>query len=699
MKYGDELLELTDEVKDSWAKSRLIEDYFSSFIWRSSYVTYDKFFGFIKKYPVKRNLVWEVFIENAVKEQSELNAIGLTKLLNRYTMNRRDLLWTTVINGFDEDNRIISLANYIEAGNALNGFSDNKAYLLVVTFTWMLSSSNRILRDRVSKAMIEILREHFQICEQVLVLFKDVNDPYILQRLYGVVFGSVMKRRNDEKSSFKALAWWVYKEIFDKDMVYPDILLRDYARLIVERFATEYPDDLGEIQLRKVVPPYKSEPIPIVPEADYGSDAYMSSGLSPLLYSMKFDMNVKGVGFYGDFGRYVFQSALSTFVNLDIANIYYYALKYILDDLGYNPKWFAEYDKNRCYYDRHDVKRVERIGKKYQWIAMYNILARVADTHNIKGGDWNDKMGTVYEGPWNPYVRDFDPTLNMKIQAKDAIPHMLVPQYGEESFCDINSSENDVEKWLLEDDRMFQDFPGRFINMDEHGKEWVSLCVYQKNELRLEREEHSAFSFSKGEQCVWSIATMYILPSVGIKCAEQDLIDRCFIRYNSNGMHTCYSLFSREYAWSPGYNAAFRGVEEESEVSGLKTFSAAVKFLWEEEYDASHEETISFAIPAGQIIQEMQLYQKDADGVFYRNEEIVAFDLTLTGSEKAEAVIRKDVLDEYISKTGVQIFWTVAGEKQFFSGSMKQKWHKREGYFIYKNGSIVGSIRLVSDNC
>lgn len=141
-------------------------------------------------------------------------------------------------------------------------------------------------------------------------------------------------------------------------------MLRDYARLIVERYAAEYPEELETIQLQKVKPPYKSEPIPVVEEIDYGDDKYRDSGLWPLLFSMKFDLMVKGVGLYGDFGRYVFQSALEDFVNVDISNIYYYAMQFILNDLGYNAEWFAEYDQQRSGYDRHHVKRVERIGKK-----------------------------------------------------------------------------------------------------------------------------------------------------------------------------------------------------------------------------------------------------------------------------------------------------------------------------------------------
>lgn len=194
------------------------------------------------------------------------------------------------------------------------------------------------------------------------------------------------------------------------------------------------------------------------------------------------------------------------------------------------------------------------------------------------------------------------------------------------------------------------------------------------------------------------MATMYILPDEKVKCTEQDLIDAKIARRSSNGMQNCYSLFSREYAWSPGYNAEFKKTADEDDESSLNVFSATVNFLWEEEYDASQEETASFAIPTGHIIQEMQLYEKNVDGIYYRNEEVVAFDLSLVGNEQTEIVIRRDVFNEYIAKTGFQAFWTIIGEKQFFMGNLDQQWQRREGYFIYDKKKIIGSIRLVSDN-
>lgn len=127
-----------------------------------------------------------------------------------------------------------------------------QARKLLILCGWLLSSSNRILRDYTSQAMIEILRNEFDLCIVLLKAFAGVNDPYILERLYGVVFGTCCKRIKEKNQAYLILAEYVYSTIFDQETVYPDILLRDYARLIIERFLWENPDYNGCIVHEKL---------------------------------------------------------------------------------------------------------------------------------------------------------------------------------------------------------------------------------------------------------------------------------------------------------------------------------------------------------------------------------------------------------------------------------------------------------------
>ena len=697
MKYGEECIDIVDCVTDDWAKERLVDQYVGTFTWRSSCVKLEDFLELINKYHVSPKRVWDIFIENATKENSELNAMGLTNLLNKYELNRRDYLWTIKINDLSEKDRIVSLAYFIEEGNKFEGLSENRAFLLLTLFSWILSSSNRTLRDRISKAMVEIMKSHFGLCKRLLEIFKSVNDPYIIQRIYGTVFGAVVKRIADFRTEFTELAEWIYNEIFDQTYVYPDILLRDYARLIIERFLWEYPEDEKLFDISKIKPPYKSVPIPKVEEVDYSDKQFEQPGVWNLLFSMKFDLPVKGVGMYGDFGRYTFLSAVNHFKEVDIANIYYYALRFIFDNLGYCSKYFGKYDSNREGFDRHHVKKIERIGKKYQWIAMYNILARLSDKYKLKGWDWNDNTDYFYNGPWDPYVRDFDPTLNIRIKPAKNMLKIELPEYGDESFLPFGASDLDVEKWIISEDKMFQNFQERLIQKDESGTEWVSLYFYQENKLQPPNEEISLIEFPNGEQHIWASASMYIVTDEMEKLTEEELIDSGFIQSRSSYTRDCYSLFSREYAWSSGYKAEFAVPEEDDDRATIKAIPASINILWEEEFDASQEETTSFMIPAGSIIQEMKLYEKSVDGIYYYDGEIAACDLKVLGNEKSELVIRRDILNQYMVKKKVKLFWCIEGEKQYFLGGYNQKWQRREGYFLYESNEINGHMRIVDN--
>lgn len=699
-KYNEECLDIVDLINDSLEKDILINEYLKTIAWRNTTIKYEYFLELINKYSLSTDKVWSVFIENATKEKSELNALWLSKFLNKYKLNKRDYIWTISINELNENDRIISLAYFIENGNKFNNLSKNKIFLLLVLFAWMLSSSNRILRDRLSKSMIEILKNYFSLCQKLLENFKMVDDPYIIQRLYGIIFGAVMKRTEEYKEEFYELTKWIYNEIFNREFVYPDILLRDYARLIVERFLYEYNDKVLEFDILKIKPPYKSIPIPRVEEVDYSDQKFYSPGIRQLLYSMKFDIPVKGFGLYGDFGRYTFQSAVSYFQNVDIKNIYYYALNFIFYELGYSKGYFFEYDdKLRESYDRHYVKKTERIGKKYQWIAMYNILARLSDSYKLEL-NFQEKIGKYYEGAWEPYVRDFDPTLNSKIKANKNIININLPDYTQDEFIDFNAADSDIDNWVDDDGKMFQDFPKRLIHKDEFGIEWVTMYFYQENKIKPPNpEEKSCLGFLCGEQWIWSHGSMYIADNSNKKITEKDLIDSNFIKndLDFNEVVNSYTLFSREYAWSPGYKSVFDTIEEEKNKTFIKAVPASINVLWEEEYDASQEDTTSFIIPTGSIINEMGLYEKEIDGIYYCDNEIAALDLSILGNKHNELVIRKDIIDQYINKTKFELFWVVVGEKQYFLGNGDQKWRRREGYFVYNSNKITGNISTVNN--
>lgn len=698
IKNSAECISILDDIVEDGYKRDILEEYFKTFCWREYNDSLESFIASLDKYKVSPNIIWQIFIENSSKTNNILNSLGLNKLLNSYSLASRDYWWTIFVNNLNESDIIIKFAYHIEKGNTLELVSEEKIKLLLILFSWFLSSSNRVLRDRISKAMIEILKHRFSLCKYLLNLFKAVNDPYIIQRLFGIVFGAVMKREGKNEADFEALAIYIYKEVFCKKEVYPDILLRDYARLIIERFIYEFPQKKVNFEGNKFRPPYTSQPIPISDVIDYHQSKSYSNGTGLICSSMMFDSKVKGGGMYGDFGRYVFQSALSYFKNVDEDNIYYYAMDYIFNTLEYSDDLFGEYDNCRSgYYDRFSMRRTERIGKKYQWITFHNILARISDTHKLLGSYSNGNEELQYNGPWNPYIRDFDPTFNTRYNMNNIkYPIFVDESLNNSIFLHYDASEEEIDSWLKTPDNIFNEFPDRLIKKAADGTEWFSLRVYNNNQFRIQdTDEYNLFI--RGNQDIWISSVMYLIkPNEDVTSDKLESSE--YIGTITNNLPTCYCLYNREYAWSPGYNDEFCNDENYNMADNFKVIPASINFLWEEEFDASKENTISFYIPVGKIIQSMGLYQKDIDGVYYYKDEIVAFDQSLNNGKPAELLIRRDVLDKFLEENEYSVFWYIKGEKTFFLDNRTSKWCNWRGYFLYNNNKIDGSLKWIDNS-
>ena len=693
IKYNNELIIVCDEINDVDVKKGVLTQYYETFTWRNN-VTYELFKEMHNKYPIPEHYVFDIFIENSVKVNSALNAEGLNKLLKPLEIAKRDWSWTIYINGLSNESRVVQLIYNYEKGKNIKNINKSETKLLLLLFSWFLTSSNRMLRDQTSKAMIEILKVNIELCVYLLKEFKDVNDPYIYSRLHGIVFGALMKRKEKNEKEFGEIVDYIYNNIFNCDVVYPDILLRDYARLIIERYFYEFPENLGKYDKNKIMPPYNSTDLPKVKEVDYNSDKFKVNGVREVLWSIQPDVSEFGVGMYGDFGRYVYQYAIERFADVDVKNVYYFSMDYILNKLKYNSDYFGSYDASLRYYGRNESIKIERIGKKYQWITLHYVLAILSDHYQLV--NWSKKKRD-FKGNWELNVRDFDPTLNMYFDCNIDGELFSINEYDKTGFISFDESEDEIKKWVIDTNIMFKDLPKRFVFVDKQGNEWISLCFYQENVLKPRGNKQYSDYFVKGKQEVWSKCSSYFVKRTNKLDYISEFNNKNVIRqYNCNPID-CYTLFNREYAWSSGYKEEFSFNREESEeiVDLNIVTNTSINYSWEERYDGSQDRSTSFLIPCGNIINELKLEQHELDGLFYSNNELVACDLGKMCGYHYNLLIRKDYLDKYLKNNNYSIVWTIVGEKQYFLGDGKQIWDRKEGHFLYENDNITGNIESV----
>lgn len=646
-------------IKDKNIRKQYLDEYVKSYKWRSNKsIRPEFFFEFCFKNNITLDLFFEVLISCSLKKSSPLNAEFLHSYLSNKTINERDKEWTTYINdyfGSDESRVYQIITSFLNEANLLNNLDRDRTFLLLVLFSWILTSSNRKLRDETSKAMIIVLKHHLDLVIPLLKKFSNVKDPYVIQRLYGIVLGSIIQSGIANKQDIcSSISLFVYKNIFAKDIVYEDILLRDNARLIIEYTYSFFKSTFSsEIDLEKVRPPYRSHDIQSNIK-EYEVPDYI--GALKIKDSMK--ISTEGA-LYGDFGRYVFESALYDF-DCDKLALKNYSMNIIFNEIGYN-KALSDYDCSRSisYYPGQRDKS-ERIGKKYQWIAFYKTLALASDHFVFKNGGSQNENRRNYEGAWEPYVRDFDPTLVSKDLLK------------KQSLVDeISKKENSVE-FSEKIDPNDKDLPLNLktitdkLTIQDDKYEWVSLySFFQKYSGDDEKNK-----------LITCTINGFFIKNTELKQYnkfDKKILLNAIKKADVFAPPSTYTSYLKEYPWSQSCYDLIEACNSGLEVIGCdpKINSILEKFtysccylLWEEEYDFSKGSVESRFLPNKDLFDKCKLSFSDSNcELINGNNEVVSISCSGHSPSFNKLVIRKDILDSYLKANGLSlIFFLHFGE-------------------------------------
>ena len=437
------------------------------------------------------------------------NAHFLHRNLLRLSMPRRDEWWSTFVHQdyWEPESPVRRLVEWAEIDGVPAALTEESVFLMGTAIAWFLTSSNRFLRDRATKALVRIFTNRLLDLRRLLESFESVDDLYVQERLAAVAYGCAM--RSTDADGLGELALWCYRSFFEKTPP-PHILLRDYARGVVDLTLNKGLDIT--IDRKRIEPPYGSKWPRSIPSAEtlkplgqWTEDSKLHVSQRAIYYSA-----MSG----GDFDRYVIGTNSGSFdwVKLrlgkpappspaasrdkllstlsadqhslwnayDEARLQYLAAPIQLFDhtegfrftrsselqavmetawvrltgtldrkqrqllehasqteydssrqrafdlgliqrfifnrvleLGWTADLFGEFDKYADSHGRHfrDAHKSERIGKKYQWLAYHEVLARIADNF-VFAETWSHK-DLDYQGPWQVHARDIDPSLTL----------------------------------------------------------------------------------------------------------------------------------------------------------------------------------------------------------------------------------------------------------------------------------------------
>lgn len=595
------------------------------------------------------------------------NAEFMFAYLSKFSMKERDSFFITILNKIylDTDmNPIVRLIDWCWSSKDKSYIDDESIFLAAIAIAWLFCTSNRRLRDCATKALICVLIDRTNLTLKLLQKFQEINEPYISERLFAATYGALVK--TTETRCFKELGEYIYNQIFNKDEVYPHILLRDYARNSID-FIIKKGINL-DISIDKVYPPYKSyfpslKELPSNEEIKKYEDRDKNYHQSRIISSMATEKGINGY-MYGDFGRYVFESALYDFECKDSAGlISNYAIKNIFEKYGYDGEYFNEAENNikdRTKYDLNRYKHaIERVGKKYQWISFYETMARITDNFKMYVGYGDDKREVKYIGAFEPYVRDIDPTILLKDYERNSTFAKKFWWDAEYNFAwDMEN-----KKWLEYE----KDLPNLsdILERKNDKEQWITLSLYQEFIEPLDTED----ILSIAHKDVRLFIRSYIVKKHDITRFAKTLNDKPNLIYNLIDLPDCYKMFNMEHYDYVTYDALKDDYRFEwFKIEDIDVANTTIEYFWEAEFDASKSDVFQICKPSKILYDGLGLkYSKEDIYFLDKDGNTVCFDPSSDNQTAQRLLIKKDKLNEFLNVCNMCIVWIISGEKMVFT--------------------------------
>lgn len=588
--------------------------------------------------------------------------------LKNMTMAERDFIWSTDVNKLYDGEQYIDLLGSITLST-----DEDKQRLLIIE-CWMLTTSYPSIRNYLIRKIENQLESgNIRFIFELIDMFHEVNDPYIMQGIYSAIYGVLLNSREVD------LALEVSKRIIQYHYPESGIAPNDYVLRHWTLKILEWSDHItGDSSFwNSAQPPYNTgENLFAFSEDDLPDDFFGNTqGAKALSNSL----------FYGDFYRYVIggNSAKisrdlekedgSTIFLKDVAKAIAYQIR---DRYGWNDD-LGNYDAQVPYESRH-THNTERIGKKYQWLGLSEVYAYLLDTCKVKLDVYcNTERFAEVNYPW--FVGQkiyFDPSLNETDIATNIVGEMF------EELAFDTTIEIEAKQWVDDSENM----PSlQFIQTDKDGCEWVVLQGY---DTKLEEENLIRERFVYYNTCL-------VMNDHEKEFMAWSTNMNFYGRWMPEATGSIEFLWS-EYPWASSFKVLNYGKEIEVRNGCPTKVKLPYNAQLQEDYSGISEAIASTTyMPSEEIMTVLNLYTAER-GVVREKEsnKIIAINRKISGESFHGLLIRREALNQYLKSTRECLFYNILGEKSLRINNYNiVSFHPLTGAALYKKDGIIDEIQ------
>lgn len=570
--------------------------------------------------------------------ESLLDIRRVSALLRSLPMAQRDARWCPHLHeSYERHGAVFRLIAATHEFN-LSNLDPAEADRWVTALLWFTAAADGRVRDRATRSAIRLFFAHPDTIPRAVERFVDCDDDLVKERTLLSAYGALMGLADPART--RALAEMLREKVTADREAFDNAVLRDVIHCITD-LANHLQGSRSLLSPDYLDGPLSPDWIPEIPTADECKRYRIHKHFQP-------------VEFLSDFVKYTLWCLSRWEQHFSKEETARWMVRYISVTLGY--------ETSECFrYDDHIVRRygpgrekpvwAERIGKKYQRIALQRLASRFHD--HVDPSPPRRESSSHLSGLILSDERLFDPTIREAGQAD-------VSDDGTQMHSlRIGRMENGTDKEWLAEEGDLPDLRQLLSVVGVTGRQWWTLLAYWSGE--------DAAPWGRQR---WAHAFAYLVDSHDFRKACQFLDSRNFY---GNWMPDGHDLsgFLAEYPWGAVFaNAGVdRSRRAEHTCHGYQTETSSVPFepAWnrifvENRFDTTMSEPSSVHVPSPTWFDLGDLAWNHRDGYRRRDGKTVFCDPSATGGA-ARLVADPEDLSRRLADCGKRLIWTVLGEK------------------------------------
>jgi hypothetical protein len=631
-RLGLELTAFTAEIRDTAARDAAV---IAGTAWRSvSSITLDT--GGIITNALRRRETFDagltMLFRLAARPGHPLNADYLHEFFSELTMSTRDQFLTKWLHTSHGTSGAVDRLIRWGCEKPLDQVSAETTRLWVTALLWMTSTTDRRVREPATIAAARLLARHPHLAAGLLERFCIVDDEWVVERALQVSYSALLASGSD--ADWGAAAGVVSTAFFAPSAnLTAHASVRDAARCILEATLDRGALAAG-VTPDHFRPPYSSTwPLTWPTEDDIAP--YDNSDYPKLVHSTTAD----------DFFTYQIKPELRDRPGVDVAA----GARWVVAEairLGYRPRLHSDFDGyvlGKYGPGRGKPKWIERIGKKYQWIALNRLIGHLSDHAPKTRSSWEAPLPDV-PGPESSIVRQVDPTMTEFEPASDA-PRPWVPAYN----WDAKIGRTDAQ-WVADD----SDLPTIDVTSAERdGRAFIIVSGSYSWVLTGDN--------TKRTHHIWTNLYTHLVSTEDLPVALGELEGRDLI--NELGMSRLpmsYNGYVGEYPFGHHHGATLRVMEHEwTDPLSVPSRPAVWELLGENEYAPGNLETISFDAPAPEFFGPTPgaLHWNGRNGWTDTSGRLIAVLRHSVNVGQNELLIDTDFLQDWLTAERMSLIW------------------------------------------